>query len=103
MVESRIEYHPAARMEVFEALDWYRNRSLSAASQFEVELAKAHRSILQWPDLWAEYLYGNRRFLIRRFSIVVVYRVSGADIEIIAIAHGRRKPGYWAERLKKPS
>ncbi len=28
----------------------------------------------------------------------VVYRLVGATIQVIAVAHGRRKPGYWKTR-----
>jgi hypothetical protein len=35
---------------------------------------------------------------MKRFPCFVVYRVSTLRIEIIAIAHERQKPGYWANR-----
>jgi hypothetical protein len=30
----------------------------------------------------------------------VIYRVVMDRIQILAVAHGRRRPGYWRERLK---
>ena len=29
----------------------------------------------------------------------LVYLLRGEDIEIVAVAHGRRRPGYWRSRL----
>jgi toxin ParE1/3/4 len=39
-----------------------------------------------------------RRLPIRRFPYFVVYRDRGEFIEIVAIAHQSRKPGYWRSR-----
>jgi hypothetical protein len=29
----------------------------------------------------------------------LIYRLVSNRIEVVAIAHGRRKPGYWKKRL----
>jgi hypothetical protein len=29
----------------------------------------------------------------------LVYRMRGDEVEIVAVAHGRRRPGYWRSRL----
>mgnify|MGYP001182204523 CR=1 FL=1 len=41
-----------------------------------------------------------RRRAVTRFPYHVVYLEMAAQIRILAIAHDRRKPGYWRERLK---
>ncbi len=99
MAKLSIKYHPAARREADEAFDWYLGRSLGAAERFQHELEQAQMAIQESPDSWAEYLHGTRRYLLQRFRYVVVYRVTDYRIEVIAIAHGRRKPGYWVDRL----
>jgi len=35
---------------------------------------------------------------MKRFPYFVVFRVALDRIEIIAIAHERQRPGYWADR-----
>ena len=42
-----------------------------------------------------------RRRPVTRFPYHVVYLDAGTDIRILAIAHDRRKPGYWEERLTR--
>jgi plasmid stabilization system protein ParE len=37
--------------------------------------------------------------LLRRYPFSVVYRVESARILIVAVAHGRRRPGHWKSRL----
>ena len=45
------------------------------------------------------YLFGTQRYIMKRFPFVVVYRVAADGIEVVAVAHGSRKPGYWKNRL----
>jgi plasmid stabilization system protein ParE len=48
----------------------------------------------RWPLVHEKY----RRFLLRDFPFSVVYLPRASSIEVIAVAHHRRRPGYWAER-----
>ncbi len=95
-----LETHPDARLDAIEAYDWYAERSLMAADAFQAELERAGEAICRSPFLWGYYLFGTRRYLLKRFPYLVVYRVIDERIEIIAVAHGRRRPGFWNRRLK---
>lgn len=94
-----IDLHPQAIIEAREAREWYEQRSLSASQAFMDELDVAIERIRQTPERWASYLHGTRRYLMKRFPYIVVYRVTEDVVQIIAIAHGKRKPGYWRYRL----
>lgn len=100
MTRLPIEYHPAARYEVLDAFEWYMDRSAAVAARFQQDLDEAQLKIQASPEVWASYLHGTRRYLLKRFGYVVTYRVTDHHIQVIAVAHGRRKPGYWADRLK---
>jgi plasmid stabilization system protein ParE len=102
MAELRLEFHEDARVDVLEAYDWYAARSEDAAEAFHDELQVAGQAIQAAPERWASYLFGTRRYLMKRFPYVIVYRITAERIEIIAVAHGRRKPGYWQSRLPAP-
>jgi hypothetical protein len=39
-----------------------------------------------------------RRFLLKRFPFAIVYEVVSSDIQILAVAHARRRPQYWKKR-----
>lgn len=99
MARYPIQFHPEARAEAIEAIDRYRERSPAAAAAFLDEIEIAREAIQDFPETWSKYIHGTRRYLLRRFPFVIVYRVTEERIEIIAVAHGHRKPGYWAERL----
>ena len=40
-----------------------------------------------------------RTFRLRTFRYNVVYVIDGDEIVIVAVAHHRRRPGYWRGRL----
>ena len=40
----------------------------------------------------------TRRVLVSRFPYQVVYRLAEDQIEVVAIAHLKRRPGYWKHR-----
>ena len=42
-----------------------------------------------------------RRFQLRRFRYSVFAAVVGEEFVVFCVSHHKRKPGYWAERLKK--
>jgi hypothetical protein len=42
--------------------------------------------------------YSTRRFLFRRFPFSLIYFIQETSILVVAVAHGRRKPGYWNNR-----
>jgi plasmid stabilization system protein ParE len=99
MAKLRIEYLLPARLEADEACDWYRVRSLRTAERFQLDLDAAQAAIQRMPDAWPKYLRDTRYYRLKQFPYIVVYRVLESCIEIVAVVHGRRKPGYWVDRL----
>ena len=44
---------------------------------------------------------GVKRLLMGRFPFSVVFVVTGEHVVVLALAHHRRKPNYWRDRLKQ--
>ena len=99
MSSRQVDLHPEAVAEAQAAAQWYQVQSPSAAHAFLTELDRAVQKIAEDPGIWPRYVAGTRRFLLQRFPFSVVYRLVSNRIEVVAIAHGRRKPGYWKGRL----
>ena len=98
MPRVQVEFHPDAVEETWAAHEWYRERSPKAASKFLAELEEAIGRIREGPAVWPAYIYGTRRFVLRRFPFSVVYRFVSETVQVVALAHGRRRPGYWRGR-----
>ena len=98
MSQPIVKLHPEAQIEYLEALRWYREQSLIAARRFETEFDTAIGTIQAAPERWAQYFEGSRRFLLHRFPFGIVDESSPGVILVVAVAHVRRRPGYWRDR-----
>lgn len=88
-----LRYHPEADREVEAEAEWYEFRSAEAAELFVLQLGDAIERIAGSPAAWPTYLFGTRRALLHKFPLSVVYREQANEIQIIAIAHAKRRPG----------
>ena len=94
----RVSFHPRANEEVEEAQAWYEDRSLLAAAGFLQELSAAVRRIGETPNRYPLASHGTRRVVLERFPFNIFYRVSASEVVVVALAHQKRRPGYWADR-----
>jgi len=95
-----LEFHEEAAAEYDAAFEWYLERSPDAALEFDAEVDRGLKQIIQAPRRWSAGSYSTRRFLLRKFPFILIYRErESADIQIVAVAHTSRKPEYWKSRL----
>ena len=99
MTSAPVRIHPAA-LEEAHAADWYGRRSMRAAEMFLDELDRAIERIGDRPGQFPEYALGSRRMVLQRSPYLLVFRETVAGVEVIAVAHGRRCPGYWRDRVE---
>ena len=90
---------PRAQQEILGADDWYAQRSTDASVEFIDAVLEGFANISQAPKRWPNYLYGTRRFVLRSFPFSIVYLDDPDMLTIVAIAHSKRRPGYWKERI----
>ncbi|MBZ0116326.1 MAG: type II toxin-antitoxin system RelE/ParE family toxin [Sandaracinaceae bacterium] len=77
---------------------YYLERNADAAAAFLRELDRAVESIARNPERWPRFEHGTHHKLFRNFPYMIVYRVRGPRVDVIALAHQKRRPGYWAKR-----
>ena len=94
MPQFAVEFHPLAADEAEAAGRWYRERNETAAARFRRELDRAVDLICERPEVGPSYLSSTRSVLLRRFLFFVLYRVLNERVQIVAVAHARRRPGY---------
>ena len=93
-----VEVHPEVYDELEEARSWYENNAEGLGADFLEEVERAINTIRRTPEAWPVYMDDVRRFLVHRFPFAVLYRHDDVKIRIYAVAHLRRKPGYWKKR-----
>ena len=94
-----LTYHPEASEEIDEAYNWYAMRSVRAADGFYEELFPAIGRVHQQPGLFPPYLQGTQRAVLDRYPFSVIFRNLPSEIQIVAVAHAKRRPGYWTNRI----
>jgi toxin ParE1/3/4 len=70
---------------------------LSAAA-FVREVDDAVSRIAETPIRYPLAEHGTRRVLLQRFPYTLFYRVGDEETIIVAVAHQKRRPGYWSGR-----
>lgn len=96
---TKVELHPEADKELAEAKRWYRKRSQLAARAFAAAITNAIHDIAGAPNRWPETRSGERRLVLSNFPFSILYRVRENGIFITAVAHQKRRPGYWRNRV----
>ena len=99
MSAARVELTPEALREIDDAFEWYFERSIQAAESFVGEATNAFALIASAPTIWPHFEAGTRRYVLRKFPYSIIYRETQGGIEVIAIAHHKRRPRYWRGRL----
>jgi toxin ParE1/3/4 len=102
-----LRFDEEAEAEFLEAADFYDADNPAVAWRFVQAVFAAmdivHRAPHEWPlspDV-PEHLDVHRR-RVDGFPYSVVYAFNETEVRILAIAHGKREPGYWRARLARP-
>ena len=94
----RVRFHPKADQEAEGAVQWYRERSPMAAAGFVAELSYAIQQVAETPERWPRYLANTRRYIFSVYPFSLIYRPTPKEVTVVAVAHAKRKPGYWISR-----
>jgi toxin ParE1/3/4 len=97
----RLEFFDDAAVEVEEDRAWYLARSESAEAGFLRELDHAIQQVIDAPSQWPQYLGGTRRYVFPTYPYSLVYFVEDDVIHVVAVAHDKKRPGYWRKRLRE--
>ena len=98
MANKPLRFHPQAEQEYLAALDWYQERSYTAAVNLENNFIQAIESITENPLRWPIYIQNFRKYTLQKFPFSIVYQHLADEVLILAVAHTKRRPGYWKDR-----
>lgn len=99
MTSKSFRFHPEARIDLRDGARWYRERNVVLAAEFRAAVNDAVRAIAQSPQRWPVYPHGAHRLVLQRFPYSVIYLDDPDEVVIVAVAHGKRRPGYWKGRI----
>ena len=98
MASWKLRIEERAESEARSAFLWYLRRSPRAAESFGLALEEAIDGVAEAPERYPELEPGiRRRLVLHRFPYAVLYRVAGEEVQVVAVMHLNRRPGYWRE------
>jgi len=92
-------FHRLASQEYLDALRWYARRSARIAQAFRDAVDQTVQRIAAAPDQGSPFRNRFRWFRTPRFPYLLYYvPINDTQIVVMAVAHARRRPGYWLRR-----
>lgn len=89
----------AAQTELEEARDYYLEHTTPRiAAAFAGEFEQSVIRLLEYPLIGSPRSGQQRALPFRHFPYSIMYRIVSDTIIVSAVAHQRRRPGYWSGR-----
>ena len=95
-----VRFHDDARIEFIEEVAYYEGVQRGLGERFRVSVEAAVALAVALPHAGSSHRFGTRRVFPMRFPYAVVYVAQPAEIVVFAVAHFKRKPGYWRDRTR---
>ncbi len=87
-----------AEIELWETVAYYEEKTTGLGRDFAVEIERTIQALCEAPERWPLREDGTRRCFTRHFPFIVVYAYRDEQVWVLAVAHCKRRPGYWAGR-----
>jgi toxin ParE1/3/4 len=102
----RLRIEQEAREELASAVGWYEQQRAGLGGELLDAVNEALARILEDPSISIP-VPGRpadasvRRIFVRRFPYAIVFTECVEEIQVVAVAHLRRRPGYWRSRTTR--
>nr|VFK18904.1 MAG: ParE toxin of type II toxin-antitoxin system, parDE [Candidatus Kentron sp. LPFa]VFK33462.1 MAG: ParE toxin of type II toxin-antitoxin system, parDE [Candidatus Kentron sp. LPFa] len=94
-------FHPAAESEHLETVAYYESQRKGLGADYLTEFEDVMMDVCGTPHRYpVARKPGIRRGRMRKFPFTILFREISGAIQILAVAHHRRHPEYWIERLR---
>lgn len=91
---------PGAETAYLDAIRFYEERRPGLGAALIAEFEHALGQALGPPQTWRQiHPSGIRRIGLSRFPYTIFFRILEDNLQITALAHNRKRPGYWLSRL----
>jgi hypothetical protein len=97
----RHSFLPGAEAEYLDAIRFDEDRQRGLGAALIAEFEHALELAVERPQTWClVHPSGIRRIGRSRFPFAIFFRVVGDALQITAVAHHRKRPGYWLPRIE---
>ena len=98
-----IVLHGQAREEFLDAHGYYTEISPRLGSRFLSRFEATLAQILENPQRFPPGVLASRKAFMGDFPYHLHYLAQKNRIVVVALSHTKRRPGYWLNRIRKPS
>ena len=95
----RAAFLTPTNQEFLAAIDFYEAQAPGLGEDFILDVEASLKLITDFPNLGSRGPAGTRRIHLHRFPYSLVYRSKRDVLQVIAVEHQRRRPGFWMDRL----
>jgi plasmid stabilization system protein ParE len=90
---------PAALAELQDAAAFYALKAnVELGLAYVAEFERTANFVLANPLVGAVFRGTRRRYIFRRFPYSIIYQTTADELRVPAVAHHKRRPGYWVGR-----
>ena len=97
----QVEFHPEAEEEFIEEAAFYNAQVPGLGDLFVEEVLAAAALLQDEPKIGVKIFPAYRHFVLRKFPHSLIYSQEHGGVWILAVAHHKRRPGYWRERSNR--
>ena len=94
------EFHPESEDELAEGADYYFRVEPRFESEFLDEVYQAIGHICENPKSCPLVIDSVRRKVLSKYPYSIFYIETNGLIQVIAVAHHKRRPFYWLDRIQ---
>ena len=96
----KIYFSQLAQKELQDAIYYYDEITSRLGDELLHEIEEAKNLISSFPLAWSEIKNHQRKYVLKRFPYMLIYKVYVDRIVIAAFAHQHRHPDYYINREK---
>ncbi|MEQ1795085.1 MAG: type II toxin-antitoxin system RelE/ParE family toxin [Nitrospira sp.] len=94
----QVRWYPEAQSEAGEAASFYGEKQPGLDRRFLDILEDALHRIRRRPQMYPRVEGDIHKCKLPRFPYGIIYRAKPETVEILAVMHLKREPGYWTSR-----
>ncbi len=96
-----LRLHPEADTEGIRAAAHIKEDDPFEAALFKEAVNEALHWVKSEPLIFRCFEDDFRKVKVGKFRYLVIFRIRGDEVQVLAIAHTSRRPGYWKTRASK--
>jgi hypothetical protein len=93
-------FHPAAEAEHLESVAYFESKKAGLGASYLAEFERVMGIVCETPHRYPVEMDPDvRRIRMKKFPFAILFRDASGTVQVLAVAHNRRRPQYWLSRL----